>query len=1439
MLFFVFSVALFAQQNKDIKYINLEKAAPQSLQNAKQLIRENLKLSSDEKLVKTKTENDELGFTHIKYQQFFKGIKVEFGTYSVHAKNGSIKTMNGELYSTGKLNISPSLSKETAFQRAISHTGAEHYLWEYPDAAKEMDDYKKPEGELVILPAKVIGTEKAHLAYKFDIYATQPISRGYLYIDAHTGESLFFNAIIKHASTFGHIGEVNSSNKIIPENFLNSIMVSGSAQTRYSGTRSIETTLSGSNYILSDAGRKVYTRDALNQAPGNTYPYISNYSQFTDNDNNWTTAEHSANKDDAALDAHWGAMMTYDYFNNAHSRDSYDGNGAQIRSYVHVDNNYDNAFWNGSVMSYGDGSSNGNEGNGNFDALTSIDVAAHEIGHAICSNTADLAYQRESGGLNEGFSDIWGAAVEHFAKGNGNDLAPDASVWLIGDEIDRRSGSAGLRSMSNPNSLGQPDTYRGTNWVAATVAEGCITPSQQQNDYCGVHTNSGVLNHWFYLLTAGGTGTNDNSDSFNVTRIGMTKSAKIAYRTEANYLSANSTFADARTAAITSATDLYGAGSQEVISTTNAWYAVGVGAEYVQTCSLAAPSNFASSNIGDNGFTLTWSAVSSAASYDVTIGGNTTNVTGTSYTASGLTVGTSYACSIIAKCSTGGSGTAASTNVTTTGTAPVTYCDSASTNINDEFIGRVQLGTIDNSSGGQFYTDFTSISTNLVKGTSSTITVTPTWTGTVYSEGYSVWIDYNKDGDFTDSGEQVWTQTATKTTPVSGSFTVPSGATSGATRMRISMKYNGVPTSCETFQYGEVEDYTVNITNGVADTTAPVITLTGASTINLNAGDSYTDQGATATDNVDGNLTSSIVTTGAVNTATPGTYTINYNVSDAAGNAATQVSRTIIVTDNTSPIITLVGNANINLNVGDSYTDQGATATDNVDGNLTSNIVTTGSVNTAVANTYIINYNVSDAAGNNATQVSRTVIVSVPSDTTAPVITLTGASTINLNVGDSYTDQGATATDNVDGNLTSSIVTTGSVNTAVANTYTINYNVSDAAGNNATQVSRTVIVTAPSSGGCSGGITSFPYTEGYENTLGAWTQSTSDDINWTVDASGTPSSGTGPSSASQGTYYVYVEASGNNTGYPNKRAILNSPCYDLTSETEATFAFKYHMYGAADMGTIALEASSDNGSTWTSIWNESGNKGNSWQTASVSLASYIGGSVQLRFNRVTGATWKADIAIDDVSLTGATSGGGDTTVVLTMTFDNYPEETSWEIQDSSNTVVASGGTYASQADGSTLNVSVDLPTGCYSLVMKDVYGDGICCSYGNGSYSLNDNGTTLASGASFTSSETTSFCVGGATATTVATFGFDNSTVNNNAETKSIFEIFPNPVGDKLNISLHGLEAQQYQVFNSLGRVVLQGRYSSTVDVSRLPVGIYMIQLNIGEKTKVKRFIKK
>lgn len=963
-LIFLFSLSVFAfaigtttvvSQNKTDEKKNVKKppslkvfdeSKSYSLQNSSQLFKEVLNPSPQTSFETLKTQQDNLGFTHEKLQQFYKGVKVEFGTVTLHSKNNSIKSVSSEFYPIEEFNVTPRLNNSQAFQRAINHIGAQHYMWEYPGAAKEMNNYEKPSGELVIFPDFSSGNtvqeiNNYNLAYKFDIFATSPMSRGNLYIDASTGEALFYDAIIKHATTPGFVGtkrvtvetEAEFCNSIKNENF--SVLVSGTAATRYSGSQTIETALSGGNYILSDAGRKVYTRDALNQAPGNTYPYVNNYQQFTDNDNNWTTAEHSANKDDAALDAHWGAIKTYDYWQQKHSRNSYDGNGAQIRSYVHVDNNYDNAFWNGSVMSYGDGSSNGSEGNGNFDALTSIDVAAHEIGHAVTTFTADLAYQRESGGLNEGFSDIWGAAVEHFAKGNGSDTSPAAKIWLIGDEIDRRSGSAALRSMSNPTSLGQPDTYGGSYWQNPN----CGTPTNN-NDYCGVHTNSGVLNHWFYLTTVGGNGTNDIGNSFSVSGIGMTKAAAISYRTLNVYLSANSTFANARTGAIQAAVDLYGADSAAEQAVTNAWHAVGVGAAYdngtppppgncvsgdvylsitfdnypeetgwtlknsagttvdsasystsnadgstvtktfsslsvddytftitdaygdgiccsygsgsytlssdagvivsggsfgsseatafcveggstADTQAPSAPTSLSASNVSQTTVDLSWNASTDnvgVTGYDVYQGSSILGtVTGTSAQITGLTASTAYSFRVRAKDAAGNiSGYSNTVNVTTASNT-VTYCASQGNNTNDEYINRVQLGSINNTSGNNGgYADFTNLSTTLVKGVSNTITITPTWTGRVYREAYRVWIDYNRDGDFTDSGEQVYTRSRTTSSSISGSFTVPSSALNGATRMRVSMKYNANSTPCETFSYGEVEDYTVVIaTSGI------------------------------------------------------------------------------------------------------------------------------------------------------------------------------------------------------------------------------------------------------------------------------------------------------------------------------------------------------------------------------------------------------------------------------------------------------------------------------------------------------------------------------------------------------------------------------------------------------------------------------------------------
>jgi len=1085
---------------------------------------------------------DQLGYRHIKYQEYYQGVPVTFGHIYVHAHGNMIKSVNGDYFDVEGVNTHPRLSPEAALAKAISHVGAEKYMWENPEEARLMN-YQRPEGELVILPDFLHRNSKQQaapkLAYKFDIYAVKPVSRAWIYIDARTGEFLYKDDIIKHA------------------------VANGTADTRYSGQKSIKTDSYNGYYRLRDysRGNGIETYD-MNE--GTDY---SRAVDFTDNDNYWSSSEYNnAAKDNAALDAHYGAQMTYDYWLNVHGRHSYDDNNAKIKSYVHYDHDYDNAYWNGSVMTYGDGSDT------YFDALTSLDVVGHEIGHAVCEHTANLTYSYESGALNEGFSDIWGACIEYYAD-------PNKQTWLIGEDIERRSGHQALRSMSNPNSEGQPDTYGGTYWATGSSDNG------------GVHTNSGVLNFWFYLTTVGGSGTNDNGDNYNVSGIGITKAAKIAYRAESVFMTSSTDYADARTYTIQAAKDLYGAGSAEEQAVTNAWYAVGVGAPY----------------------------------------------------------------------------------------GVLAYCSSKGNSVSDEYIQRVQLNTIDNSSdGGNGYSNFTSISTDLTIGQSYTITITPKWTGTVYDEAYAVWIDFNHDGDFDDSGELVFSKPASKTSPVSGTISIPSGITPVSTRMRVSMKYNGIPSACETFDYGEVEDYTVNLVAAAADTQAP-----SAPT----------------------NLTASNITQTTV---------------DLAWNASTD-------------------------NVG------------------------------------VTGYNVYQ---------NGSLLGSV-TGTSAQVTGLTAGTT-----------------------------------------YTYYVKAKDAAGNLSAASNQVSVTTlSDNQNTCSSTVASYPYHEGFENTIGAWTQSQDDDFDWTTRSGSTPSSNTGPSGAAEGSYYVYMESSSPN--YSNKRAILISPCFDLSGTDYAQVSFKYHMYGASTMGSLKLEISTDNGSTWTTLWSKSGNQGNQWYTAELNLDNYTGGTIQLRFNGITGTTWQGDMAVDAFYLT-TDAPAACTDVTLTITFDNYPEETSWEIKDNSGNTVFSGGPYGSEPDGSssTKSFNMCLDPACYTFTIHDSYGDGICCSYGNGSYRLvNDSdGTVLASGGSFQSSESTNFCLNN---NGFATF---SGTKHKNMEDLSIC---PNPVEDVLNVKIKDAKMENYVIYNVTGQTVAKGKLTgNTISVRKLIPGVYTILFSSSKKTIKTKFVK-
>ncbi|WP_300565687.1 M4 family metallopeptidase [Flavobacterium sp.] len=592
-----------------------------------------------------KEYSDASGMIHQRHEQFYNGIRVEFGTVITHSRDGKVVSVNGELYNSNNLNLSASLSPKDGFQIAKSIVAAEKFLWEDEEQAAIMD-YKKPTGELIIFPKVLTG--EIRLAYKYDIYATQPIVRDEVYIDATTGEILYRNPIIKHANRLISEQETKSyAEKLenITVGTTSLVPPTTTAATRYSGNRTLQTTLTGGVYVLNDATRG---NGILTYNSGKTPTYPS--TNFTDANNSWTAAEFAnANMDDASLDAHWGAEMTFDFWKNIFNRNSYNDNNAQIKSYVHYSKvagvGYSNAFWNGNVMTYGDGSGTR--------PFTALDVCGHEIGHAVCTYTSNLAYQNQSGALNEGLSDIWGTCIEQYGR-NGNLNAPvdipngagtagTLAVWKIGEDLSSNPANP-LRSMSYPRSRSNPDTFKGQ-YYTTTADDGVCTPQGDStqagyNDACGVHNNSGVLNHWFYILTAGKSGTNNapigQADTYNVTGIGMTKSSQITYYAERDYLTSNATFVDMRNATLTVANNLYCGSSPEYIAVMNAWNAVNVGTPYVAqvndvsirsiagSSSIACGAPYSASIVFEN----TGSASISSVSISYTIdGGAATNQT--------------------------------------------------------------------------------------------------------------------------------------------------------------------------------------------------------------------------------------------------------------------------------------------------------------------------------------------------------------------------------------------------------------------------------------------------------------------------------------------------------------------------------------------------------------------------------------------------------------------------------------------------------------------------------------------------------------------------------------------------------------------------------------------------------------------------------------------
>jgi Zn-dependent metalloprotease len=469
---------------------------------------QSLGLGSGEKLVVRDVLTDADGSTHVRYDRTFDGLRVIGGDLVSHRdKAGAIKSVSWNASHSATV---PSTTPKVGLASARA-TGAKK-------ASSSQKTTSANQGELVVFA----GGATPKLAYDVlteGVRADQTPSRLHTIVDADTGAAL---------ESFDEI-ENGTGNGI----FVGSVTIGTTAGTSWSMRDTV------GNYTTDLNGSTSST------AAGTT---------FTDADNIWGNGAVS-DRASAGVDAHYGAGKTFDYYKNVQGRNGIWNTGVGARSRVHYGTNYVNAFWDGSQMTYGDGTSNTHP-------LVELDVAGHEMSHGVTENTAALVYTGDAGGLNEATSDVFGTAVEWYANN-----ASDTPDYLIGEEININGNGTPLRYMDQPSKDGASKDC----WSSTL---GSLDP----------HYSSGPLNHWFYLASEGSgakviNGVSYNSPSCNastVIGIGRAAAEKIWYRTLSTYLTSNSNYAAAREGAIKSAKDLYGATSAQCLGIESSFSAIAV-----------------------------------------------------------------------------------------------------------------------------------------------------------------------------------------------------------------------------------------------------------------------------------------------------------------------------------------------------------------------------------------------------------------------------------------------------------------------------------------------------------------------------------------------------------------------------------------------------------------------------------------------------------------------------------------------------------------------------------------------------------------------------------------------------------------------------------------------------------------------------------------------
>lgn len=552
------SFAQNGQIEPELKRLTLPGSTPELLMFSKssnlralnlfETFKQSFNLKAEDAMEMKNFQVDDLGYTHYRFQQKYRGVPVFGIEYLVHEKDDKVVAANGRIIRGLTLSVEPALKEGQALTIALNFVNKPPYLWQDTAMENKIKILKHdpqyssfPKGELVLVNKKGFQNMDADnftLAWKFDIHDHSMFYSKTVFVDAHLGSI------------------VNS----FPLTLSCEV---GTALTTWYGKHAIHTSRADSSYYL------------LDNCPAHTakiHTYGTDFGDCYDEDNDWSDP-----KMQGPVTSHWGVHEAMDFFaQSPFGRNSFDNYGHDIM--VRHRPNYNGAQFNSSTGIMTIGMKNDISLGKNF--INAVDVCGHEFAHGVIysSNFGLRIYQGESGALNESFADIFGVGVQRKATGVLN--------WTINEQdID-----GFIRDLSAPKNKGQPDYYMGENWKSTMWA----------TDNGGVHTNSGVQNYWFYLLAVGKKGINENDDKYDVQGIGFDKAIEIAYRA-LGLIPAPADYQAARIGSLLAAEFRFGKCSDEWNSVANAWYAVGVGEKSLMINSDSTKTEPASCDAGTDG----------------------------------------------------------------------------------------------------------------------------------------------------------------------------------------------------------------------------------------------------------------------------------------------------------------------------------------------------------------------------------------------------------------------------------------------------------------------------------------------------------------------------------------------------------------------------------------------------------------------------------------------------------------------------------------------------------------------------------------------------------------------------------------------------------------------------------------------------------------------